>query len=366
MNRISAIELYKRKVLLVSPLDIQVFLMDIPPSKETDREEIIRSRLRALYPGDPGNTVFDYILCGGKQKGEPKSRRKIIVFAAEKELYDLYRGTGQSLVPGISILSLGADKIRAPSKLVILLTPEWAEAARFDNNEISAYVSGYTGGETADLPFISPLYSEGERDTLPVLIIGYSGVYHSGLQERFKNCRSMNIGEAAGGTKIKSRRIFYRHGEGINHKLIISALVLLNCASLVFSLRLVSSRMAEELIRLQNIHREQREYTKEAERLEKEIAEIQDRQAMIHANQGPAIYEIISVIDSCLSKARIQNLIIQEETFNLEAEGEDSLKVFRALEGSQFFTDISLHRAAPSKRGGEQFNISGRINHDGE
>lgn len=358
--------LHNNKTLLISPLDIQVFFMNVSALKEEDREGIIRSQLRTLYPGDPENTVFDYILCGKKERGPSKPCRKIIVFAAEREIYDLYRETGKSLIPGISILSLGAEKIRAPSKLVILLTPQWAEAARFDNNEISRHVSGHTGKDAAEIPFIAQLYTEEERDELPVIIIEHPKAYHSGPHRLFKKYLSMNIEEALGGIKIKNRRVFYRPREGqrINHGFIISALIILNCGSLVFSLGLVSSRMAEELIGLQNTHTEQIEYRKKEEKLKREIAEINDRRAGNSVNQRHPIYEIISEIDSCLSRARIQNLTIQQETFNLEAEGEDSIGVFRALEGSAYFNDISLHQAVPSRTGGEQFSISGKINHD--
>jgi hypothetical protein len=359
-------ELHNKKTLLISPLDIQVLFMNVSALKEKDREEIIRSQLRTLNPGDPENTVFDYILCGKKGRGPSKSHRKIIVFAAEKEIYDLYRETGKSLIPGISILSLGAEKIRAPSKLVILLTPQWVEAARFDNNEISRHVSGYIGEGAAELPFIAQLYTEEERDVLPVIIIEHPGASHTGPHRPFKKYLPMNIREAFGGVKIKSRRIFYRHreGQGINHRLLISALIILNGVSLVFSLGLVRSRMEEELIRLQNTHTEQTEYRKEAEKLKREIAEMNGRRVGNRANQRHSIYEIISEIDSCLSRARVQNLTIQQGTFNLEAAGEDSIEVFRALEGSAYFNDISLHQAAPSRTGGEQFSISGKINHD--
>jgi hypothetical protein len=359
MSHISAIEVYNKRTLLISPLDIQVFFMDIPALKEEDREEIIRSRLRALYPGNSEDTVFDYRISGTKRR-----ENRAIVFAMEKEIYALYRETGKSLIPGISILAVGAKKIKEPSKLVVLLTPEWAEAVRFDNNEISRYVSGYTGTEPGAISLIASLYTEAELDTLPVIIIEHPEASPSGLRRLFKNCMPMHIGEAGGG--IKRGRIFYRQGKGrrINHRLIVASLIILNCASLVFSLRLVSSRMAEELIRLRNIRTEQAAYKKEAQKLEKEITEINGRQSADKTRQRHTVYEIISEIDSCLANARIRNLTIQEETFNLEAEGADSIGVFRALGESKYFYDISLHQAAPLITGGEQFSISGRLNHE--
>jgi hypothetical protein len=364
MTQISTMELHNKKTVLLSPLDIQIFFMDIPALKEEDREEIIRSRLRTLYPGNSGDTVFDYILCGGKRRGEDKPYYKAIVFAAEKETLALYRERGKFLIPGISILSLGAKKIRDPAKVVILLTPEWAEAARFDNNEIVRYVSGCIGKEQAEDSFISQLYTEAELDTLPVIIIEHPGTYDSGLRRFFKNCIPMHIGETGG--NIKRGRIFYRQGNGrrINHRLIIAALIILNGASMALSLKFVSSKMAGELIRLKNIRTEQTAHKKEAEKLEKEIAEIRGRQSADRARQRHTIYEIISEIVSCLANARIQNLTIQEGTFNLEAEGADSIGVFRALGGSPYFYDITLHQAAPLITGGEQFSISGKVNHE--
>jgi hypothetical protein len=317
-----------------------------------------------LYPGSPEDTVFDYILAGGKRRGEQKPYYKAIVFATERGIYELYRETGKSLIPGIALLARGAKKIKAPSKVVILLTPQWAEAARFDNNEMSRYVSGHTGKERAEISLISPLYTEAEADTLPVIIIEDPETDHAGLRCLFKNSVSIPLGEISGG--VKRGRIFYRQGKGrrINHRLIISALIILNCLSAALSLRFVSGRMEAELIRLRNIRTEQAAYKKEAEKLEKEIADISGRLSADTERQRHSIYEIISEIDLCLANARIQNLTIQEETFNLEAEGADSIGVLRALGRSNYFYDINLHQAAPLISGGEQFSISGRLNHE--
>jgi hypothetical protein len=365
MAPISPVELDAKRTLLVSPLDIQVFVMKIPASKEKDREEIIRSRLRTLYPGNPEDTIFAYTRSGGKRRGEQEPYDKITVFATDRGTCALYRQTGKSLIPGIAVLSLGAAKIKAPSKLAILLTPEWAEAVRFENNEISGYVSAHRDKDAEGISWISPLYAEAEQDTFPVIIIEYPEVSYPGLRALFKKSITARIGEVLGGIKIKRDRIFYGSREGwFNHKRLIAALLVLNCASLAFSLWLISSGRTEEMSRLQNIRAEQIGYKKEAERLEKEIAEINNRRTMTRTNRGPAIYEIISEIDSCLSNARIQNLIIQPDSFSLEAEGTDSIGVFRALGGSNYFYDITLRQAAPSQTGGEQFSIAGKINHE--
>jgi hypothetical protein len=365
MTPISPVELDARRTLLVSPLDIQVFVMKIPASKKKEREEIIRSRLRTLYPGNPEDTVFAYTLSGGKRRGEQEPYDKITLFATDRGTCALYRQTGKFLIPGIAILSLGAAKIKAPSKLAILLTPEWAEAVRFEHNEIKSYVSTHRDKEAEANSWIAPLYTEAESDTLPVIIIAYPEVSYPGLRDLFKKSITAGIGEVSGGIKIKRDRIFYGYREGrFNHKRLIAALLILNCVSLSFSLRLISSGTAEELIRLQNIRTEQGEYKKEAARLQKEIAEINSRRTAARTNRGPAIYEIISEIDSCLSNARIQNLIIEPDSFSLEAEGADSIGVFRALGGSNYFYDITLRQAAPSQTGGEEFSIAGKINHE--
>jgi hypothetical protein len=387
---ISPIGLDIPRALLISPLDIQAFPMNIPPLKKTDREKIIRSRLKTLYPGNPGDTVFEYALSGGKRRSGQEAQDTLMVFAADKEIYELYRRTGKSLIPGTAIMSLGAAKIKAPSKLVILLGPAWAEAIRFDSNEISGYVSAPRDTDTAGLAWLSPLYAEAEADTLPVIIIEDPRGDHTGpgdgslggpngepgggprdgagdeLRGLFAKSVSMRIAEAAEGLNIKRARIFYGRGEGrnFNHKRLISVLLILNCASLAFSLRLVSSIRGKELVRLQEIGREQAGYAREAERLQKEIAEIRGRLFREQAHQGPAVYAIISEIDACLSNARIRNLIIQADSFSLEAEGADSIAALRALRGSAYFSGIILHQAAPSKTGGEQFSISGKVRHE--
>jgi hypothetical protein len=54
-------------------------------------------------------------------------------------------------------------------------------------------------------------------------------------------------------------------------------------------------------------------------------------------------------------------LLIQENTFTLEAEGPDALMVLRALGESADFEEPSLRQVLPSPNGGELFTLSGRI-----
>ncbi|GHV80724.1 hypothetical protein AGMMS49944_25150 [Spirochaetia bacterium] len=115
-----------------------------------------------------------------------------------------------------------------------------------------------------------------------------------------------------------------------------------------------------ELYRLKGYRQEQAQRRKEAERLEGEITELVSRQRGIKDTQRNP-YGILSQIQSCLKEAWIKSLVLQGDTFNLEAEGGDSIGVLQSLQGSGYFSGVTLHQASPSNTSGEQFTISGRI-----
>ncbi len=71
--------------LLVSRLDVDVQVFDIPPISDRDLEGLVRYKLRSRYPGNPRQTSFDYRVA---QRGKI---RRVIVFVARTSTVEAYR-----------------------------------------------------------------------------------------------------------------------------------------------------------------------------------------------------------------------------------------------------------------------------------
>jgi hypothetical protein len=87
--------------LLLSRLDVDLRVLDLPPVAGRDVEGLIRYRLRSLFPGNPGQTSFDYRVI---RRGRT---RRAIVFVTRTSTVEAYRAVAgrRPLVPPCRLLS---------------------------------------------------------------------------------------------------------------------------------------------------------------------------------------------------------------------------------------------------------------------
>jgi hypothetical protein len=355
--------LKKGRAVLVSSMDIPPYYLEIPRIKKQYREGAIRYQLRSRHPAGPGDTELDFFIL--PQKGYAGSIQRALAFAALPETRAYYQGLKKPLVPGITLMRRALGNV--PAALVFLLTPEWFEAARFENHAPVWRRAGPWKPDSHTIPFLDQAYKPGETDSLLVVVIAEPGPLTEALGEIFKKLRVCTLREAEGKLKLPRDTIFAEDAAQtpLPHRLGLSLLILLNLGSLLFSLGKVQAQNDAALLISRRTLAEKRAAAEEAEALRQSIAARRSFQQS-GEKQGPNHYALIAALQSYLGKTRIRSLLIRDGTFTVEAEGADAILTLRALEeGAEFSTPL-LRQASASPEGLEFFTISGGIKGDTE
>jgi hypothetical protein len=356
------------RAFLVSPLEIPVYLLELPDMKDALLEGEIRNRLKALYPGDPENTVIDYTLCPGAKK---TADRAAVVYVSSRQTSAMYRGLQRPLVPGTAVMGLAMRRTGAKSAFCVIATEEWVEAAVFEGAHILRYGScPAPSGSSGELPFsfIASFVNSGGSGPAAALFIraGSSNEQNEKTEKLllkfFNPVTALDINEIALKGNLKRLGIFNdsRRRSLALQKNSAGALLFLNGVSLLLSLHIAAGRTKLELSQLEKQEREQGQVLDRAKALEREIAELLASGTAARQGGRTDPYGIIAGLQRCLSGGWIKSLVIQGENFDLEAEGADSIGVLQSLQASGLFSELSLRRASNSPIAGDQFIISGR------
>jgi hypothetical protein len=353
------------QAFLVSPLEVPVYLLELPDMKETLLEGEIRSRLKALYPGAPEDTVIDYTLCPRGKKAAPQAA---VVYAASRATGKIYRGLRRPLVPGTALMRLATRRAGLGSAFCLIAAGEWVEAAVVEGPRILRCGSCPAPSGELPLSFVAPFVNSGESGPAAALFIRAGSPEEQNentktmLSHFFNPVTELDISEIAPKGSLKRLGIFNdsRRRSLARQKRSTGALLILNCASLLFSLRIIAGRTQAELSQIEQQEREQRQALDRAKALEREIAELLASGGTANQDGKADPYGIIAGLQHCLSGGWIKSLVIQGENFDLEAEGADSIGVLHSLQSSGLFSDLSLRRASSSPIAGDQFAISGR------
>ncbi|MFP3042358.1 hypothetical protein LQZ19_11135 [Treponema primitia] len=367
--------IFNEHAFLISPLEIPVYILELPPApkgplpEETFIEGEIGNRLKALYPGTPADTVMDYKLYLPEKKGKNRQLNTAAVFVCTRPVHEIYRNLKRPLIPGIALMIECMHIFNEKTMFTIICTPQWIEAAFFESDVIRRYGSCPMGTDGMPLTLITPFLTGPESRDIPVLLIiagtdeKQNGNTKIVLDQLFNRVIDVGIDAINIKTKIKKLGVFSdSKGRSLTRrKRNIKLLAAFNCISILISLQLVSTIKNMELSRFENYYLEQNRRQDEVKKLEEEIKELLSHQTQRNRAQDFYPYGIISKIRDCLPGTWIKSLVIQEENFNLEAEGPDSIGVLQLMQASGYFNGLTIRQASPSKNSMEQFTISGKV-----
>lgn len=361
-------------MLLVSPLDVHVYTLDIPPLKSEHVEGAVRFRLRTLFPGNPEDTEVDWIpgSCGLRVPAHrtPNADGKIIAFAVSCATLADLRARGLQLVAGLTILSrLGPiPKTEGITEARILAAPEWIESAVFSGGvcvrHFSAPISharDFARSLKKDLPqedtrvaFVSACLNDDERTKL------MDTFKAAGLQPTIGDLDQALSEISAPYVSLfppprPAPRLLARHAT--------ACLVALNLfAAAAFLDRLAVTR-EHELEPLKREYEAKRNEIERAEALRGQIERI-ERELGTAGRLSPDPYSVIAELNARLKGSWLRSLTIRDGSFQIEAEGGDALAVLATLRASPLFANVSLKQAVPSESRGELFSITGEVRHD--
>ncbi len=127
---------YDFSALMMSRLDFNVKFIEIPPIPEDEISNLLKYKLRSLYPGDPEETVFDYYVLNRKK------RKHIVLFISTKYILKEYQklSGGKPLFLPFTIIRPLTNRYVGKDCLFTFLNRYWIEIIVFKK---SAFISSF-------------------------------------------------------------------------------------------------------------------------------------------------------------------------------------------------------------------------------
>lgn len=348
--------------LLVSRLDCEQYIVDLPPMSERQVEEALRYRVPALYPGKPGEAAIDHEANGS-------SSGSFLLFVMPARILESYRAAGLPLVSSVLLERKLAGRA---DRAFMLWTSDWVSYDRFSKGVLleSACVRR-SGDVEADLGAL--LARLGAPSSVPVEVLAVDQAM-AGLSDvtrllEARGCADsvqISLSAAIAAVPSGSARIFpdapRRQGRaGLALKLLVAA----NVLALVLCLVRYGDARSGSLAAAKREYDEALAKKGAALRLEEETAAMRKRYEALVSDRAPAMYDIISELAFALGDdTKIVDLLVKDGDFQLEARGRDALAALARLERAPHLVEVRLRQAVPDGGGGERFSLSGRYGHD--
>ncbi|MDR2246927.1 MAG: hypothetical protein LBE17_09745 [Treponema sp.] len=365
-----------KPAVLLSSLEVQTDILRLPRLSRKQREKTVRREIRPRYPGNTDNADIECLPLPRSRKERAEKIWPLVVFTAEPETGLRYREKRGPVIPGPALLLAGKKYAGKESDLVLLVTPDWIDAAFFAGEELAEYSTIGRRGACPPFDFIENIRAKTGTEKLgPVLIIlkdtDETDDYVQKLKRYYTDNRIIGAGDLR--DKINIRRCAVFRGKktkaafpGKSVKKAAAFLPVFYGLFLFLSLAIVTTKAENNAVLLKRTYDERKARHDESETLLAEIAALEnpDPGPGADGTDFPDPYALIAEIYRCIRGARIHSIAIQGEKFSLEAEGRDALRLIRELEQSPCFTGITLHQTMPSQADREQFSVSGRIRHE--
>jgi hypothetical protein len=372
----SAMMMRNKSAVLLSSLEVQTDILRLPRLSRKQREKTVRRELRSRYPGNTDNADMEYFPLPRSRKDRAEKVRSLAVFTAEPETGLRYREKRGPVIPALAFLLAGQKSAGKESDLILLVTPDWVDAASFMGEGVVEHSTISRKSVSPPFDLLESLRAKTETEKRgPVLIIlkdtDETDDYVQSLKQRYADHRIIDAGVLYGKISIRKWAVFRgkkteKALPNKNAKKTAAFMLAVYGLSLLLSLAIVTAKAENSAVTLKRTYDERKTLRDEGEMLLAEIA------ALENPDSGPARddtgfpdpYTLISEIHDRIRGAGIHSIIIQGEKFSFEAEARDALRLIRELEQSPHFTGITLHQTIPAPADREQFSVSGRIRHE--
>jgi hypothetical protein len=347
--------------ILMSRLDVDVQVLDIPSIPEKEVEGLIRYPLRSIYPGNPNLTIFDYRLQNiGKD-------HRAVVFISQRSTLEKYRARADKIPLFLPYCFYERLAKKRGDLRVWFCFRDWIELTVFKAGSVaSSIVLRRDNGEPFDILFAESELSEEVRE-LPVLCVASDEE-----TERFRQDLQMDAPDVF--SFMSFRELFAQSGKtaGLFNpprqqpkfltpaiRLISLAAAVLVISILVFFKYVASVERGYEQLKsqyaaLEMANRNTIAIQSEADALKVELSKLQ-------AEKPQDLYPLLSELFSVLgTDAKVQSIAFQNDQFQIKAVGANSLKLMEELKRRPSFGSVNLSQAVADPRTGkETFSFSG-------
>ena len=343
----------RKTVYLLSPLDFEIKVVDLPQNNRRDVRPFLELKLATLYPGSPDQTVFDFKTDGNN---------KVVVFITKKSVITDYKAaTDQApLFLPYSIVKKSMSK-ESVKTVCTFWWKDWLELFLFEREELKLSRAYSLDPAQNRGEFLMGKIPDEYSDAAHILFC--HGSESDKLQNELSSTspepkRIILIEEAVRKVKRRADFVFSSQLPNNRNTVILGAVLLavISLTAIIISRR-NSSRM-EYLDNLQgkiqNVE-EVKEISDTVKIRESELSEIRARKPL-------DIYHFLRDISDALGdETDIQQLYIDEKgNFQIEGRGKESFSIITRLENARGFAEIKLPQTSQDPAtSGERFTLMG-------
>ncbi len=349
--------------VMLSGSEYELMLLDLPPLRDDELALTMQYRLRALYPGDPEDTVYASL------PGFDKRRRAVVVM--KREQLDACRALAgdRPLLVSASILARVCPTRKRT--LCALWSLRSFEGAVFEAGRVvSLHAYPVEPDRKRGVQALEDL-SEG-CETIQIVLADDMRAEVSGMRDLVASaripCTVSLLADRMRPWDANAMAVFQIPPSRTRTAVrIMVAAIPWVCAALCIGavLRYGALRQQDR-----DARKRQYELARQAQDRAKHartaLQELESRYAQTRKTAEPSPYELIAAIAPAFGEnCRMTTLEVTGSEFRFEAEGIDSLSVLAALESSKQFSHLVLHSSARLDARSERFVISGRYTHAG-
>jgi hypothetical protein len=330
--------------IIISPLEVRHYLLDLPPLKEAFRKEAVVYALRTLYPGTPESTVFDYCCV----------REKTVGIAVPSGRLEKYRSYNKPLVS--PSLVIGQSEKNA---VTVCAAESWIELQVVRQGVLSVlFCAGLS--DMAEDDIIARTLADKAYADLPVHVYTLPDAPVQRIIHQYERCRNAEIKPFGSmlTPSVVSKSVVFRevkNSPAAAKILAVSAILLAAGILGIFDFQLY--RKAERSA--ENLQAVKKEYEKsrEAALVYGPAQAAPEFNVPVHLPLAVILHEI----SGAAAGIRLDSFTVNGDSFKFEAENAQALPVLENLKKSEFLENVTLYQAVPLENGGERFIISGKI-----
>jgi len=362
----------RRPAVLLSRLDAEQWVVELPPMRRDRAASAIRFRVASLHPRASESLKIDFVPNGRK----PGS---YLVFAAEASVIAAAGAKADGL-PILSPTLLAAELSPAGPWSCLFWDARWASLDHFLDGVLVETRRIMRGGDAPrDLrKLVGTAGIEGPVDG--VAVDGEVAGRGTGSAGGEPDASLAELGAAFAEVGVKPGRLCrledllprVRAGRAAvfprsprSRSLRRRALAALVGFDLLLALALaarIQGSLDRELEETRKLYLGLQREHGGALRLADEAAAAERRYAELAAARTPDMYYLVEAVAANVGPgAGIRSLVVSEGEFRAEAEGPSALSCLSALESSGAFASVRLGQAQPSPGGAERFSLSGRF-----
>ncbi len=355
--------------VMMSRPDFDVQVVDLPEVPDREVEGFLKYRIRSLYPGHPEQTAFDYRIV------ERDGKRFAVLFLVQRALLDEYRAlaAGRPLFLPFSLVQPLLERRRDCDTVFFFWHARWVEVLIWGGGEaggepLRSFALKRSADAAADLRALLRLIpaESGSCEWVLIAPAGETEGLAAGLRELAGEERRLAIvtlEEALGRLGRRSAFLFAprrpRRGlsRAVRVQLYLAAALLLGFLVLHRSVGREQAYLARLRGRLATLQGQ----ASRSVSLQKEVEELAAQLDSLRARRPSDPYLVLSELNAILSpEARIQSLVIEKGFFQMEALGQNPLRLMEAFGRSSLFSDVKLIQIVPQKDSDQElFRMTG-------